>query len=149
MSKGDRDQRGRPHSTKRCPESMNGGCLWCHTGDQKPLLRRRARRAATRDVNDRTNDLSPAADEDFAPLGIDSHTYLGERCVRCNVNIYDAGIYGPADCPARDYDYAISYSTTTGTTATSSHPAFLGSDEQHPLNPATQSPGLPQEGSQA
>lgn len=46
MSGTDRDRRGRPHSNKRCPESANGGCIYCHTGDQKPTLRRRARRAA-------------------------------------------------------------------------------------------------------
>lgn len=45
MAKSDRDQRHRPHSGKRCPESQNGGCARCQTGDQKPLLRRKARRA--------------------------------------------------------------------------------------------------------
>ena len=45
MSGSDRDRRGRPHSNKSCPESANGGCIYCHTGDQKPSLRRRARRA--------------------------------------------------------------------------------------------------------
>lgn len=48
MSGSDRDRRGRPHSGKSCPESANGGCVYCRTGDQKPTLRRRARRAAKR-----------------------------------------------------------------------------------------------------
>ncbi|WP_422759165.1 hypothetical protein [Paenarthrobacter sp. C1] len=48
MSGTDRDQRGRPHSGKNCPESANGGCVYCHTGNQKPTLRRRARRAGKR-----------------------------------------------------------------------------------------------------
>lgn len=48
MSGTDRDRRGRPHSGKLCPESANGGCVYCHTGDQKPQLRRRARRAGKR-----------------------------------------------------------------------------------------------------
>lgn len=43
MSKGDRDQRGRLHSTKRCPESQNGGCGYCITGDQKRAARRKER----------------------------------------------------------------------------------------------------------
>lgn len=45
MSKSERDQRGRRHSGKRCPESQNGGCVWCRTGDQKAGLRRKERRA--------------------------------------------------------------------------------------------------------
>ncbi|MET4143915.1 hypothetical protein ABIB45_000782 [Arthrobacter sp. UYCo732] len=56
MSGTDRDQRGRPHSSKCCPESANGGCIYCHTGDQKPILRRRARRSAKRAT--RTEDRS-------------------------------------------------------------------------------------------
>ncbi|QOT19605.1 hypothetical protein [Paenarthrobacter sp. YJN-5] len=48
MSGTDRDQRARPHSGKNCPESANGGCVYCHTGNQKPTLRRRARRAGKR-----------------------------------------------------------------------------------------------------
>lgn len=48
MSGTDRDQRSRPHSSKRCPESANGGCVYCHTGDQKLPLRRQARRAGKR-----------------------------------------------------------------------------------------------------
>lgn len=45
MSGSDRDRRGRPHSTKSCPDSVNGGCPWCKTGDQKLPLRRAVRRA--------------------------------------------------------------------------------------------------------
>jgi hypothetical protein len=28
----------------------------------------------------------------------DTHIFDGERCVFCNVNIYDDMIYGPSDC---------------------------------------------------
>lgn len=45
MSGSDRDRRGRPHSNKRCTESVNGGCIRCKTGDQKLPLRRAVRRA--------------------------------------------------------------------------------------------------------
>jgi hypothetical protein len=43
MSKGDRDQRGRLHSTKRCPESQGGGCDYCITGRSKRAARRKTR----------------------------------------------------------------------------------------------------------
>ncbi len=43
MSKSDRDQRGRPHSGKNCPESANGGCVYCVTGEYKKPARRAAR----------------------------------------------------------------------------------------------------------
>lgn len=44
MSGTDRDQRARPHSGKSCPDSINGGCPWCKTGDQKLPPRRAVRR---------------------------------------------------------------------------------------------------------
>ena len=43
MSGSDRDRRGRPHSDKDCPESVNGGCSWCKTGEYKRPVRRRER----------------------------------------------------------------------------------------------------------
>lgn len=43
MSGSDRDRRGRPHSGKDCPESVNGGCSWCKTGEYKRPVRRRER----------------------------------------------------------------------------------------------------------
>lgn len=48
MSNSDRDQRGRPHSGKKCPESRSGGCAYCHTGDQKLTERRKQRTANKR-----------------------------------------------------------------------------------------------------
>lgn len=44
MSKSDRDQRGRTHSGKKCPESRNGGCAYCRTGDYKRSAQRTERR---------------------------------------------------------------------------------------------------------
>jgi hypothetical protein len=29
---------------------------------------------------------------------VDPHIYEGERCIFCNVNTYDDGIYGPFEC---------------------------------------------------
>lgn len=43
MSKTDRDQRGRPHSGKRCPEAAVGGCVYCRTGEYKRIDTRAAR----------------------------------------------------------------------------------------------------------
>ena len=43
MSNSHRDQRGRPHSGKKCAESRIGGCPHCHTGDQKVTERRKRR----------------------------------------------------------------------------------------------------------
>jgi hypothetical protein len=30
----------------------------------------------------------------------DGHWYYGERCIYCNVNVYDADLYGDALCPS-------------------------------------------------
>jgi len=49
MSKGNRDQRGRPRSTKHCPEAKNGGCDYCVTGDCKRAARRKDRHDARND----------------------------------------------------------------------------------------------------
>lgn len=43
MGKSYRDQRARPHSGKKCPESANGGCVYCVTGDYKLPARRSER----------------------------------------------------------------------------------------------------------
>lgn len=43
MSHSDRDQRGRLHSGKDCPESAVGGCNACITGEYKRPARRRER----------------------------------------------------------------------------------------------------------
>lgn len=48
MSRSRRDRRGRRPSGKKCPESANGGCSWCGTGDQKRFHRIRARRLGHR-----------------------------------------------------------------------------------------------------
>jgi len=49
MSKGNRDQRGRPRSTKHCPEAKNGGCDYCVTGNCKRAARRKDRHDARND----------------------------------------------------------------------------------------------------
>lgn len=50
MSKTFRDQRGRPHSGKRCPEAAAGGCVFCRTGEFKRVDARRVRRAKGRHI---------------------------------------------------------------------------------------------------
>lgn len=42
----------------------------------------------------------------------DPHVYDGERCIFCNVNTYDNGIYGPFECV--DRAEPLSYSTESG-----------------------------------
>lgn len=42
---------------------------------------------------------------------VDPHVYDGERCVNCNVNVYDDGIYGPFPCVPHE---PMRYSTQTG-----------------------------------
>lgn len=32
----------------------------------------------------------------------DGHVFDGERCIHCNVNVYDDGIYGPFKCTERE-----------------------------------------------
>lgn len=43
-------------------------------------------------------------------LVYDPHVYDGERCIFCNVNCYDDGIYGPFDCVQHE---GYIYSTET------------------------------------
>lgn len=50
MSKGDRDHRKRLPSTKRCPESQNGGCSYCITGSCKRAYRRKIRQQGKREA---------------------------------------------------------------------------------------------------
>jgi hypothetical protein len=50
MSGTDRDRRGRTHSDKDCPESVNGGCNACVTGDYKRPARRKARAIGKREA---------------------------------------------------------------------------------------------------
>lgn len=118
MSHGDRDQRGRPHSGKDCPESQNGGCHYCRTGEYKQADRRSERhqkRDAVLEQLASTDGNGPGNDPD-------PHVYVGERCIRCNANAYDVGIYpGLDDCPGKPADNPITYSTTTGEEPVSSH----------------------------
>lgn len=44
MSRSDRDQKGRPRSGKRCPESASGGCSYCRTGKYYKKADSRTRR---------------------------------------------------------------------------------------------------------
>lgn len=51
MSKSFRDQRGRPHSGKKCPEAQSPlGCVYCRTGEYKRTDRRKNRHDARRAV---------------------------------------------------------------------------------------------------
>lgn len=125
MSHSDRDQRGRPHSGKRCPESRNGGCVYCHTGDQKPHLRRKQRRAEAEAIAAQQSGSSWADDVE-ALIDVDhhadEHVYLAGRCLRCNVNWLDAGDdSGLETCAGKDDDAPVFYSTATGEAPVSSH----------------------------
>lgn len=55
MSKSHRDQRGRPHSGKHCPESQSGGCVYCRTGKYKLPSRRTLRQSKRRDIRQSRN----------------------------------------------------------------------------------------------
>jgi len=46
LNKSHRDQRGRQHSGKKCPESAAGGCVYCRTGSYKRQDRRTRRQKA-------------------------------------------------------------------------------------------------------
>jgi hypothetical protein len=52
MSRSRRDQRGRQHSGKKCPESAAGGCVYCGTGEYKRSRRRAERLAGKRQIRD-------------------------------------------------------------------------------------------------
>ncbi|HEU5223055.1 MAG TPA: hypothetical protein VFU07_05165 [Candidatus Lumbricidophila sp.] len=52
MAHTDRDRRGRTKSGKRCPESINGGCVYCHTGTHKRAERRNLRRQKKTDIRE-------------------------------------------------------------------------------------------------
>lgn len=132
MSHSDRDQRGRPHSGKRCPESRNGGCVWCKTGDQKAHLRRVERRNGTSEITEQVAQdravSSQERDFDNDPLATyyDGHIYNGQRCIRCNANIYDVAIdLSSESCPGRHNGDPFVYTTTTDEQAHSNHAFFL------------------------
>jgi hypothetical protein len=46
--------------------------------------------------------LEEGTDFEYEVHLYDPHTYDGERCIFCNVNIYDDGIYGPFECVQRE-----------------------------------------------
>lgn len=52
MSRSHRDQRRRPHSGKKCPESASGGCSWCGTGAYKRAAARAARQSKRREIRE-------------------------------------------------------------------------------------------------
>lgn len=52
MAKSDRDQRGRRHSGKSCPEAQNGGCCYCRTGEYKRSARRTERHRQHRHITE-------------------------------------------------------------------------------------------------
>lgn len=58
MAHSDRDQRGRRHSGKKCPESQNGGCAYCRTGEYKKPDRRSARMQGKKIVRSELRDAS-------------------------------------------------------------------------------------------
>lgn len=56
MSRSNRDQRRRPHSGKKCPESAAGGCAWCGTGSYKRAAARTARQGKRRMIREARDD---------------------------------------------------------------------------------------------
>lgn len=53
----------------------------------------------------------------------DQHVFVGGRCLRCGTDWIDASIYdGLDECPSRDMDAPVIYTTTTGQIPSSSHP---------------------------
>lgn len=55
-------------------------------------------------------EAETGTDEAHRPAEIDPHVYDGERCLHCNVNVYDNMIYGPFECTRTT---SISYTTET------------------------------------
>lgn len=73
------------------------GC--CRTNDTSRTARHRARRMERRELGLIVrNETGP----DDHWLYYDPHVYDGERCIFCNVNCYDDGIYGPFECVKHD-----------------------------------------------
>lgn len=138
MSHSDRDQRSRPHSGKNCPESANGGCVYCITGDYKQAARRVERRGANVVIAEQIQDALAEPELDDISVTGDEHVYLAGRCVRCNVNWLDVGIYpGLEECPGKADDAPITFSTSTGEQPTMSHSALMPEEWDVPLDDVT------------
>lgn len=119
MSKSDRDQRGRPHSGKHCPEAQSGGCIYCVTGEYKEPARRAARQRQTSVIAEGRREEEPG---EYEPVELfEAHVYVTNRCVRCNVDYLDASLPGLESCPGKQDDEPIFYSTTTGENPVASH----------------------------
>lgn len=122
MSKSDRDQRGRPHSGKHCPEAQSGGCIYCVTGEYKEPARRSARQ---RQASFIAEGLGDESQDPYEPVELfEAHVYVTNRCVRCNVDYLDyldASLPGLESCPGKQDDESIFYSTATGENPVASH----------------------------
>uniref|UniRef100_A0AAU7J8K4 Uncharacterized protein n=2 Tax=unclassified bacterial viruses TaxID=12333 RepID=A0AAU7J8K4_9VIRU len=44
------------------------------------------------------------------PFTYEPHVYEAERCINCNVNVYDNDMYGPFECVSRA---SVCYTTET------------------------------------
>lgn len=89
------------------PSPMSGDALplrhWAPTS-HAPLWRQPAVAAATTEPLERPTHADKGE-------GIARHVFAGERCIYCDVNVYDDDLYGPFECVERE---PITYTTESG-----------------------------------
>lgn len=102
MSSTDRDRRGRPHSEKDCQQ------------DRRTLR-------YSQGVNIE-GSIAESGTDDNSGEHYSQHAFMMRRCIRCNTDWIDASIHeGLDECPGKQDDAPIAYSTATGEEPVSSH----------------------------
>ena len=81
---------------------LHGGSWRNHHSDGRALDKKEAERTVKEELTS-----SPI---EYDLIGDGGHVYDSERCLFCNVNVYDNMIYGPYECTTRE---PLHYSTET------------------------------------
>ncbi|MFI9629267.1 hypothetical protein [Streptomyces sp. NPDC052042] len=120
MSHDDRDQAG--GHPNRHPSMLSCLCCPATTKHDAHPSRHDDRARAIDEQLGRSHYVDVVDDPEESEYVVDPHVYVAGRCVRCDVNWLDVGVYPGLDaCPGKDDDEPVVYSTTTGEPPVSSH----------------------------
>ncbi|PDQ35513.1 MAG: hypothetical protein B5766_05460 [Candidatus Lumbricidophila eiseniae] len=128
MSRSDRDQAG-GHPLRHPPLLNCLCCLALTARDREGPRTRQLREALDEQLTAYADDRGTRWDQivdnlagDDYGYGYGEHVYVAGRCIRCNVDWFDVGIYpGLEECPDKDNDELIVYSTSTDGVVFTSH----------------------------
>lgn len=107
-----------------CSEPGNDALSPCATDGCEHDALRVARYSKHHDVIEQLNELQWPDASDQADSMFEKHVFdAANRCIRCDVEHLDAAIYdGLAQCPGKQEDQPIVYTTSTGGEPVCSHP---------------------------